>query len=223
MSDASEQLGPWSVALGDQLSAAAQQGDWEVCAQLGVDGYMQAFAIDNEAEVPYSYALESVNELQYTQLVMICAEALRQLYRRGGAVTDEDQMFKDLQDEMVGDQANELLDKQVGRTRTWMAQRRAEGESDSLYDLIKYCLKEPNKRGMSSAPTARPWCGWWRWRKPMDVDLTPKKAGGALGYFFCSSPHPTVAEVWCRRQPDHDGRCAAFVHSIAVPDEWDRL
>ena len=56
----------------------------------------------------------------------------------------------------------------------------------------------------------------------MDVDLNDNPIGGRFGRLFCSSPHPTRGDVWCRRQHNHNGRCRAFAFSISVPDEWDK-
>jgi hypothetical protein len=49
-----------------------------------------------------------------------------------------------------------------------------------------------------------------------------KQPGGMFRKFFCSSRHPDRNDVWCRRQPEHDGPCSAFVHNISVPQEWER-
>lgn len=48
------------------------------------------------------------------------------------------------------------------------------------------------------------------------------KPGGALGKYFCSSKCPTVELVWCRRLPDHAGRCSAYAFSISVPATWEK-
>lgn len=61
-------------------------------------------------------------------------------------MTDEDQMFANLQAEMFSDHASGLLDRQLKRARTWLAQRKGNGETATLYDLTRHCLKEPNKR-----------------------------------------------------------------------------
>ena len=50
--------------------------------------------------------------------------------------------------------------------------------------------------------------------------VADKVKGGALGKSFCSSPHPTEGDVWCRRQPDHPDECSAFIHSIVTPETW---
>lgn len=53
------------------------------------------------------------------------------------------------------------------------------------------------------------------------VVLAPdERPGGVQGKSFCSSPHPTDQYVWCRRQPGHDGDCAAYAFSIIEPDTW---
>lgn len=47
-----------------------------------------------------------------------------------------------------------------------------------------------------------------------------KKNGGRGGAWFCSLPHPTEPYVWCRRAPEHDGDCAAYVFDIKTPARW---
>lgn len=59
---------------------------------------------------------------------------------------DEDAYLANLQAEMVADHANGLLDRQLGRARQWIAQRKAAGEPATLYDFTKQCMAEPNKR-----------------------------------------------------------------------------
>jgi hypothetical protein len=60
----------------------------------------------------------------------------------------------------------------------------------------------------------------------MPVELTAVEAdmrpGGVGGKLFCSSPHPTVEYVWCRRQNHHDGLCSAFAFKISEADEWEK-
>jgi len=43
-----------------------------------------------------------------------------------------------------------------------------------------------------------------------------------FGSHFCSSPHPTASGVYCRRQPEHEGDHAAYVHKISQPESWSR-
>jgi len=59
---------------------------------------------------------------------------------------DEDQMFADLQAEMVADHSNALLDRQLGRARQWIAQQQARGETVTLFDFTRKCMAEKNKR-----------------------------------------------------------------------------
>lgn len=52
-----------------------------------------------------------------------------------------------------------------------------------------------------------------------------KRVGGEHGRFFCSSRHPTLEDVWCRRlkgraDTPHDGNHAAFVFKISEAEEW---
>lgn len=55
------------------------------------------------------------------------------------------------------------------------------------------------------------------------VNITEAPVGGVGGKIFCSSPHPTNPDVWCRKLPHTlDVACAAFVHSISEPEEWWR-
>jgi hypothetical protein len=55
----------------------------------------------------------------------------------------------------------------------------------------------------------------------MTVTLNPvRREGGVWGEIFCSKPHPTRPDVWCRRQPHHSGDCAAFTFKISQPEHW---
>ena len=54
-------------------------------------------------------------------------------------------------------------------------------------------------------------------------DTGPDKGEGGRGRaWFCPLPHPTAPYVWCRRPPEHDGDCAAYVFHITEPDRWPK-
>jgi hypothetical protein len=44
-----------------------------------------------------------------------------------------------------------------------------------------------------------------------------------LGGHFCSDPHPSAPGCYCRRQIDHLGDHAAYVHKITRPETWPGL
>jgi hypothetical protein len=54
----------------------------------------------------------------------------------------------------------------------------------------------------------------------MSVEVVHKRDGGLYGRFYCSAAHHTRNDVWCRRQPGHDGDHAAFVFLISKPEYW---
>lgn len=57
-----------------------------------------------------------------------------------------DAEFFGIANEMVSDEANEVLDRHLKRTAKWLKMRRDEGESAELRDLIMKVLSEPSKR-----------------------------------------------------------------------------
>jgi hypothetical protein len=58
-----------------------------------------------------------------------------------------DQEFYAIANEIITEEAENLLDRQLARARTWRAERLANGETADLGDLITKVLSEPNKRG----------------------------------------------------------------------------
>lgn len=51
----------------------------------------------------------------------------------------------------------------------------------------------------------------------VNTDIRP---GGAFGVHFCSAPHPTRPDDWCRRLKGHDGPHGAYTFSIHEPERW---
>jgi len=83
MSEESDVLGPWSVAVGDQLAAAVQDENWELCGELGVEGLMRAISIDCPDEVPsFHYFMTCLNGLGVEHLMLMGAQALRLVYEQ---------------------------------------------------------------------------------------------------------------------------------------------
>jgi len=84
MSEDSEQLGPWSVAVGDQLAAAIKDENWEACGELGVEGFMLAVAADYpDGEVPpFEYFIACLTGLHYNHITLVGAQALKLAYQQ---------------------------------------------------------------------------------------------------------------------------------------------
>lgn len=61
-------------------------------------------------------------------------------------MTESDFDFDGLAAEMVSDNANALLDRQLERARRWKYLQEAKGEVPTLSDMIKQCMQEPSKR-----------------------------------------------------------------------------
>lgn len=54
----------------------------------------------------------------------------------------------------------------------------------------------------------------------IDILGAYRARGGVFGRTFCSSPHPSEPDVYCRRFPDHPDEHAAYVFKISEPDRW---
>lgn len=58
-----------------------------------------------------------------------------------------DRKFDEIANAEISAEANNLLDRQLARVRTWTEQRIANGEPADLRHLIRQVMAEPNKRG----------------------------------------------------------------------------
>lgn len=58
-----------------------------------------------------------------------------------------DDEFFGIANELVGEEVNDLLEKQLARVMEWRQMRQHDGEPANLMDLIKQVHREKNKRG----------------------------------------------------------------------------
>lgn len=84
---------------------------------------------------------------------------------------NEEQFFADLANEMVADHANQMLDTQVERVRTWERICNERGQIPTLRDLIVKVLKEPSIRHHVLAAYA---AALWRFAHEEDHELSSK-------------------------------------------------
>lgn len=59
---------------------------------------------------------------------------------------DDDRTLADLENDIFCSEASSLLDRQLGRARMWIAQRKANGELANQYEFTRHCMKERSRR-----------------------------------------------------------------------------
>lgn len=62
-------------------------------------------------------------------------------------MSDTDSEFRAITGDIMSEEANDLLDKHIARSRKWLAEKRAAGEPTDLWDFIKKLHGEPNLKG----------------------------------------------------------------------------
>lgn len=58
-----------------------------------------------------------------------------------------DEQFRGIANDMMSDEANNLLNEQLDRVVEWRRRQREAGKPDDLMALIRQVHQEPNKRG----------------------------------------------------------------------------
>jgi thymidylate synthase len=74
-------------------------------------------------------------------------------------MNDTDRAFRDIANEMMSGEANDLLEKQMARVLKWRQRQKAANEPADLLALIRQIQNEPNKRGPVMAAYA---AAMWR-------------------------------------------------------------
>lgn len=76
-------LGPWGIAVSDQLQAAVAADNWPEVGRIAIDGYLHALEIDNNGgPASFEQIVAALSGMPQWASILWGAEAIKRLYEQ---------------------------------------------------------------------------------------------------------------------------------------------